>query len=686
MKRLFLPLVFACSCFLLPAQSGSTLYDNGRIDHRSGPTTFNPEWAPFYHGVASGDPLEDRVIIWTRVTPEVMDGNPIEVDWKMATDPNLENVLQSGTVQATDSADYTVKVDVTGLDAGGTYYYGFSALDKNSLTGKTKTTPTGDQSDHLKFGVVSCSNFQGGYFNAYQRLAERRDLDAIIHLGDYIYEYGDQVFGDSSLFDDRPLEPLNEIITLEEYRTRYSTYRLDTSLIRVHQQHPFIVVWDDHESANNSYTDGAQNHTEGAEGAWEDRKQVSKQAYFEWLPIRETDGRKVYRTIRYGNLMDLFMIDSRLEGRDQQINDPFAPELQDTNRTMLGSEQKSWLLEQLESSVAKWKMIGNQVVFAPVNVGWIALIDSDTTTGYSLAQGLAQDMWNGYPAERTQILDFIQQKEIDNIVVLTGDLHVTLALDVADPPVDVAFQDLPGYGATPFYTPNNSYNAETGEGSLLVEFASPSITSDNYDERFGILSAIGIQLLVNKEINFPPLPNLGVANPHLKYPDLINHGYYILDVKPDSAQASFYFSDILTIEEEEEFGQAWYTKDGDNHLSLAADESGPKAEQDVPAPNDPPQVTATEEVAKDSKFVLLAMYPNPFSDINTLHYSLKEKAKVVVQLYTSDGKLVRTLSDRQMTPGIYSLRVQADDLPNGIYHYRIQVDQEIFQAKLVLLK
>jgi alkaline phosphatase D len=210
------------------SQTNSTLYHSDRVENRNTVTTIIPEWAPFYHGVASGDPLSDRVIIWTRVTPEEMDNAPIEVSWKVATDVDLENVVQSGTFTTDATRDYTVKVDVTGLDAGTTYYYGFTAMDKNSLTGKTKTTPTSDQADHLKFGVVSCSNYQAGYFNAYQRLARRNDLDAVIHLGDYIYEYGDGVYGDSTLFEARDLDPDTEILTLEDYRTRYSLYRLDT--------------------------------------------------------------------------------------------------------------------------------------------------------------------------------------------------------------------------------------------------------------------------------------------------------------------------------------------------------------------------------------------------------------------------------------------------------------------------
>ena len=407
------------------AQNDAILFQNDRVNSRNNPTFFNPDWAPFFHGVASGDPLEDRVIIWTRVTPPEMDNNPVEVVWRIATDPMLEQIVQTGSVQTDAQRDYTVKVDVTGLSPGSTYYYGFTALEKHSLTGKTKTTPLVDEAIHLKFGIVSCSNFQAGYFNAYHRLADRNDLDAIIHLGDYIYEYADGVYGDPDLFEVRALEPASEIISLEEYRTRYSTYRLDTNLIRVHQQHPFITIWDDHETANDSYPGGAQNHDEAVEGPWNERKEAAKQAYFEWLPIRENTAPHIYRVIRYGNLMDLILLDTRLEGREQQLSDVTDPALQDPDRTLLGQLQKNWLLDQLKNSGATWKVIGQQVIFSEFNIGWASLLNPQLN--YYQLESLFLDIWDGYPAERKLLLDSIVANNLDNIVILTGDFHTTMA-------------------------------------------------------------------------------------------------------------------------------------------------------------------------------------------------------------------------------------------------------------------
>ncbi len=682
MKNLITFLIALFLCPLLWAQNGSTLYQDDLVTERSGTMGFNPDWAPFYHGVASGDPLADRVIIWTRVTPGEMDNEPIEVQWRVATDVQLENVVQSGAFTTGPERDYTVKVDVTGLASNTTYYYGFSAMDRNSLTGRTKTTPTGDQAEHLKFGVVSCSNFQAGYFNAYQRLAERNDLDAIIHLGDYIYEQGSGQYG--QLAGERPIEPEEELLSLEDYRARYSTYRLDTSLARVHQQHPFITVWDDHESANDSYTGGAENHQPETEGDWDARKATAKQVYFEWLPIRDTEDQSVFRKISYGNLMDLIMLDTRLEGREKQIFDINAPELQDTSRTLLGAEQKAWLFDQLSNSSAKWKVIGQQVIFSEFNIGWGALLD--TTQTFAQAESVALDIWDGYPAERSQVIDFINTNQIGNTVILTGDFHTALAFDVTAQPVNLTISDIPDLGEVPVYLSSDNYDPATGEGAIGVEFACPSITSANFDENFNLELAQIAQLQINQPLQ-QGIFDLGNPNPHLKYADLIQNGYYILDVKADSVQADYFFSNILEVVEEETFGQAWYTRDGANHLVQAAAPSAPKAQQEEPAPANPPQneTTSVEDPQiEDAKFALLGVYPNPFQKLNTLHYSLNEAARMKVQLFDVTGKPVRTLLDQRVQPGIFSLELDASNLPEGAYFYQIRVDDRQYSAKVVV--
>ncbi|CAN0366682.1 unnamed protein product, partial [Ectocarpus sp. 4 AP-2014] len=197
-----------------------------------------------------------------------------------------------------------------------------------------------------------------------------------------------------------------------------------------HKQHPFIAIWDDHESANKAYKDGAENHNEG-EGSWEARKAISKKVFFEWMPIREYPDNKIYRTINYGQLADLILLDTRLEGREKQLTDASHPKLQDKDRTILGANQKAWFLNQLGNSNAKWKIIGNQVLFSEFNVGWAAA-HLETTPNELESQYL--DIWDGYPAERNEIIDYIDQNNIDDILILTGNLNTSFAFDVTKNP------------------------------------------------------------------------------------------------------------------------------------------------------------------------------------------------------------------------------------------------------------
>ncbi|PHN05258.1 alkaline phosphatase D family protein [Flavilitoribacter nigricans] len=649
---------------------GSILWHQDRIELRGSGDFFKLEWAPFYHGVASGDPLEDRVVIWTRVTPESTDGSPLELNWVMATDPELANIVTEGTVSTGPERDYTVKVDVTGLSPGTTYYYGFNALGKSSLTGKTKTTPIAGNIDHFKFGVVSCSNYQAGYFNAYARLAERTDLDAIIHLGDYIYEYADQVYGSGAIWKDRPLEPVEEIISLEDYRSRYSIYRLDTNLVRLHQQYPFITVWDDHESANDSYADGAENHDPGTEGNWTDRKANAKSAYFEWMPIRDNAAQQVYRSIQYGELMELILLDTRLEGREAQINDITDPRLQDPERTILGADQKAWLLDRLANSTARWKIIGQQVIFAEFHVGWAGSLVNMT---YESTESAFMDIWDGYPAERSEILSYLKDQSIDDVVILTGDFHTSFAFDLADPAVAVNLEEVADLGPQPFYEITPAYDPATGAGSRAVEFATPSITSANFDENSNFFIALALQSQINRPVAVANgTVELGNPNPHMKYADLVQHGYFILDVKPDSVQANWYYTPILQVDPQQQFGGAFYTRQGENHLRAAATASPPKAVQDVPAPLDPPAVPTPTRDPAGRDMLILSAFPNPARNYNQLQYALNTPTELTIELLAADGRRLKTLLAERMPAGIFSLYTDLSDLPPGNYFYRIK--------------
>lgn len=446
---------------------------------------------PFYHGVASGDPLPDRVIIWTRLTPETQLPK-VEVSWEIAEDAEFLQTANKGVFETGPERDYTVKVDVEGLEAGKEYYYRFSALRSTSPTGHTKTAST--DAEALKMAVVSCSNYEWGYFNAYARIAEEKGLDAVLHLGDYIYEYGPGRYGDTTI--GRINIPAHEIVSMQDYRDRYAQYRLDPDLQAVHAAHPFIAIWDDHEITNNSYKDGAQNHQED-EGSYEDRKAIAKQVYYEWLPIRESETH--YRKFSFGGLADLLMLDERLAGRTQQADSTSDPRRDMEEMSMLGKEQLQWFEENLKASTVKWKLIGNQVIYSYLD--W----------GYETFR-LNMDGWDGYPVEQEKVARIIQDNKIENVVFLTGDTHTSWAIEATNKP--------------------KSYDPANSNGAFAVEFGAMSVNSANSDERDIPLAAIKLHEsnIVNSELN-----------PHLKFTNMRDHGYLMLELNQEKAKASFHF-------------------------------------------------------------------------------------------------------------------------------------------------
>ena len=526
---------------------------------------YDEELAPFYHGVASGDPLPDGFIIWTRVTPpgNIRPGTMrrFPVQWKVATDPELNQVVASGNALASGETDFTVKIDVRGLPSGQTFYYGFESQGRQSITGKTKTAP-GELVDQLKFAVVSCANYEWGFFSGYEQISRRTDLDAVIHTGDYIYEYPDNAsYSSPEIRDLRSLFPRNETVTLKHYRTRFANYHLDPNLRRCHQQHPFITIWDDHEFANNAWKGGAENHNPRKEGRWKKRKNSAIRAYMEWMPIR-SEGTSIVRSLSYGPLMDLILIDTRIEGREIQIEDVNNPLLYSANRTMLGIPQKEWLKTELATSTATWKILGNQVIFSEFNIGFTADLDPLVTGDFLESQFL--DLWDGYPAERSELVEFIAGEDIDNIVILTGDIHCSFAFEVADP----------AFG-------NVNYDPATGEGAVAVEFVTPSLSAANFDEEIGEFFTGLVEDVINR-----PYPTTNINyNPHMKYADLDRHGYLVLSVSPQQVQADYYYlADVLVPQTTESWGAGFIVAAGSHLLTPARAPAPPKAVQDVPAP------------------------------------------------------------------------------------------------------
>jgi len=602
--------------------------------------TFDPVLKPFYHGVASGDPSPTSLVIWTRVTPDTGFTGSLNGSWAVATDTAMTNVVASGNYITDNTKDYTVKENVTGLQAGTTYYYKFKQGSAHSLIGRGKTLPT--NASHLRYAVVSCNNYEAGYFNGFARIAERNDIDAVIHLGDYIYEYEAGQYGDTTI---NRFHDSTETIDLQEYRNRYSLYRLDPDLRRAHQQHTFINIWDDHETANDAYQGGAENHDPATEGPWNTRKNNAYQAFHEWIPIEDRATPVIYRSFNFGNLAELVMLDTRIEGREQQINDVTNPALYNPNRTMLGQSQRDWFLNALDNSTAQWKIVGNQVIFAQLQVGFAAQAPQTPQD----VESIFLDIWDGYPAERQRIITHLDTAGIDNVVFVTGDFHSSFAFDIADTVVNEAL----------LYAPVPNYNPATGAGSRAVEFTTPSITSANFDENVGSLAATAIEAQINA-----PLPGIGNnPNPHMKFVDLDRHGYIILDVRPDSVTANWYYVDkINATSSNESFGKAWGVNDTENHLRVAS-ESPEKTTKDIPAPLLPPNgIGLTEE-----KLAVFSVYPNPVKDELTIQLGTQNPGDVSIKLVSLDGKNTYPAFQTNMPAGIFDVKLNLADLPQGIY-------------------
>jgi alkaline phosphatase D len=646
---------------------------------------FDPALAPFYHGVASGDPLANRVIIWTRRTPSD-DETSYQLAWQMATDPDFDNVVRQGRLDATAAVDYTAKVDVGQLQPGTTYYYRFYDFDSQviSVIGRTRTAPEGD-ADHLRFAVVSCQNYQAGYFNAFRKIAERADLDAVLHLGDYIYEYGsgEGTYGYSEDRADRANVPAVETVTLVDYRTRYSLYRLDADLREAHRQHPFIAVWDDHESTNDSHESGAENHQED-EGDWETRKAISKQVYYEWMPIRSFQPERLFRTLKYGDLAELIMIDTRLEAREPQ---PLLASDTLEYRTMLGQEQLQWLGNRVSSSTAKWKIIGNQVIFSPFNVGF-ATENPTSLEEITLIESVFVDIWDGYPKERRVILKKLQNNpDIDNVVILTGDFHCSFAFDVPSNPVNY-----PNPLAFNFPTPSSSYDPATGEGSLAVEFATPSITSANFDENITPEEAIGLQFAINADIPVgPPLGSVNY-NPHLKYVELISHGYMILDLTEGAAQADWYYVNILEPNDDTQtYGAGQLTADGSRKLSPAPAQAAEKADQPALAPLFASAginvFETTTAIAAEGNLVAFNVFPIPVKAGQPLylHFAINSDADFTVELMDVSGRTVSSHTEAGKAAGTYTHTLPtAESVPAGVYFLKLASANETITRKVII--
>lgn len=460
--------------------------------------------APFYHGVTSGDPLANQVIIWTRISS----ANATEtVNWELSAYPDFSWIKTSGSFVTDTSKDYTVKVDVTGLDPSTIYYYRFKdALGNTSATGTTRTSPLStDIVSHIRFAITSCTSIYSGFFNGYRRISERQDIDFVMHVGDYIYDFVDE---DEEVRVPTPYP--STPTSLQEWRDRHTYYLLDPDLRAARQKHPWIVVWDNHDLSSVGDPDFIE----------------SQQAFYEYLPIRvpdPADSTKIWRKFSYGALMEVFMVDI-LTKRDIDLVTP-------SEYHILGQEQDFWLRNGLLASPARWKVVGNQKMIADWSTS--GLPSWFPGSGGVLTSGT----WDGYDAARDALLNFIGGNSISNVVFMTGDSHLTMVADLCDDPFDFG-----------------TYDGATGAGSVACEFLPTSITRGNFDE-------MGIDPLL-----LPLAEGLSNGvNPHHVHSEFISHGYGVVDVTPDTLIAELWYSDILSQTSTESFNDGYYVLNGMNH-------------------------------------------------------------------------------------------------------------------------
>jgi len=463
----------------------------------------------FTHGVASGDPLAEAVVIWTRFV-----GGEGRVAWEVASDDSFAHVVRRGQVRASAASDFCVKVDVRGLQPGRSYFYRFLSGSGPSPVGRTKTAPA-HGADRLSIALFSCSNYPFGYFHAYGHAAMREDIDLAIHVGDYIYEYGRGTYPSAAeAIEGRAVDPETEIVRLEDYYDRYQLYHTDPDLLALRQAKPMSVVWDDHELTNDTWREGAQNHQPDTEGVFVDRMAAASKAYFDWMPIRrpEQTGLRIYRSLDWGDLARIVLLDTRLIGRDRQLDyrSQLLPQLSqggadaasaiaefrrtlldDPNRTLLGQTQEQWAARTMAESKRRgqpWQIVAQQIVmgqqFFPVGAdGLLPESASENTRtffrsgGQLGAMGLEWnlDSWGGYQAARARFVDSCVANA-NNVVVLSGDSHNCWINNIAAPGGSrmAAVEFAGGSVASPGFERSLSA-AEPGQREALLRSANPAL-------------------------------------------------------------------------------------------------------------------------------------------------------------------------------------------------------------------
>jgi alkaline phosphatase D len=547
--------------------------------------------APFYYGVASGDAMTDRVIIWTHITVDTTQADSAVVYYEVASDSLFAHIILSGSITTNDSVDWTVKKDITGLQPDTYYYYRFHDGQQHySCVGRTRTAPAGNHT-RVRFAVISCSSIYSGFFNAYRQIGFRNDLNSVIHLGDYIYDFVDEN-EEIRVPQPYPAEPA----TLAEWRDRHRYYLLDPDLRFARQMHPFSIMWDNHDISG---TD----------------KIAPTRAFMEYTPTRQqhvADHTKIYRKLSFGNLADVILLDMMLP-RNVDV-------LPGGGYSALGMQQYNWFIQQLGASAARWKIIGSQKMFSQ----WV-IRALEPVLG-NPGGVLNPKAWDGFHEERMNILNFIESNQINNILFISGDAHVSAACDVAKYPSDSAF-----------------YNRFTGAGSLAAEFLPTSVSRGNFDEQGFPVSVISQVIDLSMQ-----------ENPHQQYLDLTRHGYGILDIKPDSISAQFWYCDILNITNQQELGKEMVMLHNENHWKRNVQGT-------------------TVRPLKQEKFIVSDIYPNPAEDVIYLDVQAPKMFSFLVKIFEfHSGRLQIEEKYRIHEPNtVQTIKINLNRLPAGAYLMQI---------------
>lgn len=466
--------------------------------------------APFYYGVTSGDPTSHTVVLWTHITPATSNAGMQAVDWQMAYDTSFTNIINTGVITTDSTQDHTINIEVIGLNPNTTYYYRFMhGSGVYSAWGRAKTLPEGNL-NASKIGVLSCSSIYSGFFNAYRRLSEREDLQLVVHLGDYIYDFVD---ADEQVRIPSPYPSVPQ--TRAEWVARHKYYLLDPDLREARRLQTWVTLWDNHDLDHND--------------------PVPMEVFRHWLPVRvdtATMQNRLNRRFELGNLADLTIMDVTTR-RNVDVFPSGAV-------NMLDNSQFEWLTQSLKTSTKQWHILGSQRMFGGwytqgIPADFLALVPND---GAVFDNG----SWDGYIETRNRILDTIATNQINNCMVISGDAHITLAMDLVKDPHD-----------------SIAYNKVTGEGALGTEFLPSSISRGNFDEA-GVspaYSSIIIQLSMG-------------ANPHHQHMEVNSHGYGILEINTDSIIATPYYSVILNQTNLETAGQALVMRNNENHWKRAS--------------------------------------------------------------------------------------------------------------------